>query len=194
MSTQETSTLQDSDTDGEIVLLKKALEREKYIGERYLKILRRIADIVGLSDVDGFDGVPLVAAVAKLAMIPRRQTAALAWVHETFGAAAMRKDERVYRVVEEVAELAQAVGVPRRHCECIIGYVYDRPAGDVRQEVGGVRLTLLSLAEVLGVDALEEEGRELARVQSLPADKFRARHAEKVAAGVSNVAVREVGK
>lgn len=49
------------------------------------------------------------------------------------------------RYIEEVFELLQALDYPRERIHQIEAYVYSRPPGDVRQEVGGVALTFNAL-------------------------------------------------
>lgn len=114
-----------------------------------------------------------------------RQSDAFAWAGKTFGAINMSKRERTRRFIEEAIELAQACGLPMDEVCALVSHVYFKPPGEVAQEAGGTGITLLMLCEVFGVSADVEERRELARVQSIPAQHFRDRHNAKAAAGVA---------
>ena len=74
------------------------------------------------------------------------------WVVKAFGfESAIDPLIRVQRLLEEVIELAQALGFSRENAHKMVDYVYDRPAGEVMQEVGGVMCTLGSLCEAIGI-------------------------------------------
>lgn len=73
---------------------------------------------------------------------------------------------RVDRFMEEAIELVQSLGYPRERVDVLLDYVYARPAGDDRQEVGGVLITLAALCETSALD-MDACGRgELARVST----------------------------
>lgn len=60
------------------------------------------------------------------------------WMLETFGEEIlMDKKERAHRFAEEAIELLQTTGYTKEELQTMIDYVYNRPVGEVRQEVGG---------------------------------------------------------
>ena len=94
------------------------------------------------------------------------QTRIAAWVFETFGPrVAADAKERVLRAVEEVVELAQAVGLEPPVIHRLVDYVFSRPAGKPDQEIAGSMVTLYAAAEALEVDADAVFEEELARIQ-----------------------------
>lgn len=113
-----------------------------------------------------------------------RQHVVAQWTLRTFGAASMTAEERAGRFLEEAMELAQCF-IPKEKAQRLLDYVYSRPVGNPTQEMGGVGVTLLVLAEVLGLSASGEEMKESERVRAIPAEVFRARHNAKAAAGVA---------
>lgn len=135
-----------------------------------------------------------VLAVAKtlLAEVDRcrkeqrddRQRRIAEWTRSTFGPGTMTTPERTARFLEEALELAQACGYEREPAERLVAYVFSRPVGDYAQELGGVGITLLALAEALCESADAAERRELARVLAIPVEHFRKRHDAKAAAGI----------
>lgn len=52
---------------------------------------------------------------------------------------------RNHRFFEESAELVQSLGCTKEECIQIVEYVYSRPLGKPKQEVGGVIVTLSAL-------------------------------------------------
>lgn len=101
------------------------------------------------------------------------------WVLACFGAAvAADRRERSHRFLEEALEMVQAAGCTRDEALQLVDYVFGRPAGELRQEVGGVMLTLAAfcLAHDLSMDAAAEE--ELARVWT-KVEAIRAKQATK---------------
>jgi NTP pyrophosphatase (non-canonical NTP hydrolase) len=111
----------------------------------------------------------------------------LQWAANTFGPTAHNMNERAARLVEEAIEAAQACGLSLYVVEQIGYRVYSRPAGELRQEIGGCAFTLATLAEVAGFDAQYELRREFDRVTSIDPAFFRAKHAAKVAAGTADL-------
>lgn len=103
------------------------------------------------------------------------------WVNACFGNDVMHNhQERCHRFIEEALELVQACGMPRADALLLVDYVYGRPAGARRQEIGGAMLTLASLAECQGYDMLNAGEAELARVWK-NIEKIRAKQAAKPA-------------
>ena len=113
-----------------------------------------------------------------------RQRVVAEWTLRTFGAESMTIEQRTLRFLEEALEVAQCF-VSKEDAQRLLDYVYTRPVGNPKQEIGGVGVTLLVLAEVLGLSASAEEMRESDRVRAIPRDVFRARHNAKAAAGIA---------
>jgi hypothetical protein len=111
----------------------------------------------------------------------------LNWAIENFGPVAANRDERAARLAEEAIEIAHAEGVSLEMVAKIADRVYSRPAGELSQEIGGVRVTLEALAENAGLSVEEETAREFQRIIRLPKEWWEQRHAEKVAAGTANL-------
>lgn len=65
----------------------------------------------------------------------------------------------------------------------LVDHVFDRPPGNLAQEIGGSGITLLCLAQAAGLSADIEEARELKRVLKKPLAHFAARNEAKNAAG-----------
>lgn len=58
-------------------------------------------------------------------------------------------ENRSQRFFEEATELVQATGLTRRQCHALVDYVFDRPVGEIPQEIGGAIVCLAVLAERL---------------------------------------------
>lgn len=90
------------------------------------------------------------------------------------------KVERNHRFCEEALELVQALGMTREDAHDLVNYVYDRPAGEPRQEVGGVAVTFAALCAANGLDMQGCALRELERIsQPDVMAKIRAKQAAK---------------
>jgi len=114
------------------------------------------------------------------------------WVVDVYGMASLLDlMERGYRCIEEVLELGQVLGVPPSMVSTIMNRVYKRPVGDLRQEVSGVVLTAMALAEAAGFRVDDVVADELHRIHSLPREFFVAKHQEKVIAGTSRLTGEE---
>lgn len=121
----------------------------------------------------------------------QRQAVVVAWARRCFGKAqAEGLPQRGIRMLEEAVEAAQAAGVTETMALQMVRYVYSRPKGELAQEIGGVGIALLCLAEAAGVDADGEEQRELTRVLAIPEDTFRQRNKAKNDAGFLAVGAR----
>ncbi|RWB09304.1 MAG: hypothetical protein EOQ39_18950 [Mesorhizobium sp.] len=68
----------------------------------------------------------------------------------------VRPKVRVYRFLEEALELAQAMEVSKEDAAKLVDYVFGRPVGDVKQEMGGVVFTLVGVANALGMNIIQE--------------------------------------
>ncbi len=90
------------------------------------------------------------------------------------------KQERTRRFLEEALELAQACEMSRADAETLVAYVYGRPVGKLRQELGGTVMTLAALAEQLGMDAEAAGYEEMERVEAPEvSEKVRAKQVHK---------------
>lgn len=127
----------------------------------------------------------LVAEVERLrAERDARQQIVADWCVASFGVgAASSLQQRAVRLLEEVIEAYQATGADPAMAHKLIDFVFSRPVGELSQEIGGVGLVLLSLANAAGVSADAEEAREVARVLAKPPSHWAARNANKNAAG-----------
>ena len=101
------------------------------------------------------------------------------WMMACFGEEISRdKIERNHRFLEEALELVQANGCTRSEAHQLVDYTFDRPEGDVHQEVGGVMVTLAALCLAIGEDMHQAGETELARIWT-KVEKIRAKQAAK---------------
>lgn len=113
-----------------------------------------------------------------------RQKIVSEWCRAAFGdKQAMNLPQRGVRLLEEAIEAYQAAGGYATMAHLLVDYVFERPKGQLHQELGGVAVTLLALAEAAGLSADAEEVREIQRVLAKPLTEFKARNATKNAAG-----------
>jgi hypothetical protein len=95
------------------------------------------------------------------------QKRATEWAKRCFGERlAMDIQERNFRFAEEAIELVQACGMKRSEVERAVDYVYGRPAGVTRQEVGGVYTTFALLCEAHGINMVGEGERDLMEIDN----------------------------
>jgi hypothetical protein len=108
------------------------------------------------------------------------------WMRECFGdKISMNKVERADRFGEEALEAIQQVyhgtvgnEEGRRRAHTLVDYVFSRPVGELRQEVGGVMVTLAALCLATDLDMHKCGDDELERVWT-KIDKIRAKQAGK---------------
>lgn len=101
------------------------------------------------------------------------------WMIECFGAEiASDGMERNHRFLEEALELIQACGCTRSEAHQLVDYVFDRPAGEKQQEVGGAMVTLAALCLAQSLDMHEAGEIELVRIWT-KVDQIRAKQAAK---------------
>lgn len=86
--------------------------------------------------------------------------------------------ERNHRFLEEALELVQANGGTPDEAHRIVDYVFSRPPGDLKQEVGGVMVTLAALCLAAGTDMQADGDAELAAIWTM-VDRIRAKQAAK---------------
>lgn len=109
----------------------------------------------------------------------QRQQDVGAWTLEAFGPEDYTPPVRARKLLEEAAEAAQAAGVTEEQALARVKHVYSRPIGDLADEVGGVGVTLLALAEAVGVNADLQEEEAFMRVLAKPVEYWRARNKQK---------------
>lgn len=81
------------------------------------------------------------------------QSRVLQWMVATFGHEITRnRVERNHRFLEESLELVQAAGCTASEAHQLVDYVFGRPVGELRQEVGGVAVTLAALCHANDVN------------------------------------------
>lgn len=104
------------------------------------------------------------------------------WMMKCFTLNIIRdKTERNNRFIEEALELVQSAGYTKEQVLKIVDYVFERPVGEVNQEVGGVMVTLAALCNVWNINIKKEALREIFRVDSPDTiQKIRAKQATKV--------------
>ena len=112
-----------------------------------------------------------------------RQAEVFAWARAAFGESGTTIAQRGIRLLEEAIEAYQAAGCSAKMAHELVDFVFGRPVGDIRQELGGVGVCTLVLAAAAGASADDEEAREVQRVLAKSLDAWRERNAEKNAAG-----------
>lgn len=101
------------------------------------------------------------------------------WLIACFGEAISNDvTERNHRFLEEALELVQSTGCTRSEAHQLVDYVFGRETGEIKQECGGVMVTLAALCQAHNIDMNECGEVELARVWSCK-DKIRAKQAAK---------------
>ena len=107
------------------------------------------------------------------------------WVLRTFGQeTADNITERGLRFFEEATELAQSVGLKKHDCQALVDYVFDRPGGHTKQEVGGVMICLAALCNAASISLRECQQAELIRIWH-QVEHIRAKHLAKQQAGIA---------
>lgn len=109
----------------------------------------------------------------------------LEWARNTFGPVAMNPVERGRRLLEEAAEVAQALGVPAAQALLIVERTNGRPTGDVDKEVGGLLVTVYAVCGLRGKNPQELLSAEVGRVLAKDPWEWRAKHAAKVVDGTA---------
>lgn len=113
-----------------------------------------------------------------------RQALAHDWCSQAFGDDHAKSiPQRAIRLIEEAVETGQAAGCDPAMVHKLVDYVYAKPIGELRQEIGGVGVTLIALAAAAHVSAEQCEIQEMARILSKSLDYFAQRNAIKNEAG-----------
>ena len=106
------------------------------------------------------------------------------WGERCFGFDHMKNLRvRSLRCAEEAIELAQCLEVDRVQMHKLVDMVYDRPSGEVFQELGGVLLTTSVLCHRLGKSVEEVFFIELTRCLGKAPEDFARRNQEKIKMG-----------
>jgi len=114
-----------------------------------------------------------------------RQRQAAQWAERCFGRAVVEdRKERVTRILEEAIELAQAEGLDAGTVARLTTRVFAKPAGEPRQELGGLGVCVLVYAEAACLSADEVEAEEVAAILARDPGYFRQRQNAKAAQGV----------
>jgi len=101
------------------------------------------------------------------------------WMLDCFGKdIASDKQERNHRFLEESLELVQAIGCTRSEALQLVNYVFDRPVGEIAQEIGGVMVTLAALCNANNKGFMTCGAAELNRVWT-KVETIRAKQAAK---------------
>lgn len=88
------------------------------------------------------------------------------WVVKCFGiSSANSKKERNHRFLEEALELVQSTGCSKSEAHQLVDYVFDRPVGEPKQEMGGVMVTLAALASANDMNIFSCGNAELDRIR-----------------------------
>jgi len=168
---------------GEACNVAKKIERERLgiAGSRatVAQLAEELADVAICADLVAMgEGIDLDAAVAakfnatsEKIGLPQRLTAQTytarvdAWMQACFGPAISADlTERCYRFLEEAAELCQSLGMTAEQAHRMVDYTFGREAGEPRQELGGVMVTLAALCNAGGLDMMTEGETELTRI------------------------------
>lgn len=121
----------------------------------------------------------LAQPVAQTAESEAFQSRVQPWMLECFGQEiAADKIERNHRFYEEATETVQANGMTRSEAHQLVDYTYDRPVGELHQEIGGVMVTLAALCLASGQDMHVAGETELARIWT-KVEAIRAKQAAK---------------
>lgn len=114
-----------------------------------------------------------------------RQRQATQWAERCFGRAVVAdRRERVTRILEEAIELAQAEGLDADTVARLTTRVFAKPAGEPRQELGGLGVCVLVYAEAVGLSADAIEAEEVAAILAHDPGYFRQRQNAKAAQGL----------
>jgi hypothetical protein len=116
------------------------------------------------------------------------------WMLECFNAEiAADVLERGDRLLEEVLEGLQATNYPPERVTALRDYVWNRPQGEINQEVGGIMVALAAFCLATGVDMHQAAEVELARINEPEIiKKIRAKQAAKPTGSALPIAVTPV--
>ena len=146
----------------------------------------RLITLLAQHDRDEIGHQGLVEAVVREFTVlrspspePTFQARVQPWLLQCFGAEiAVDTMERNHRYFEESTELVQANGMTRSEAHQLVDYTYNRPVGELKQEVGGAMVTLAALCLSRGIDMHSAGETELARIWTA-VEAIRAKQAAK---------------
>jgi hypothetical protein len=125
---------------------------------------------------------PATAASSDLQSIAKTesfQNRVQPWMMACFGPViAADKEERNDRFLEEALELVQSGNYTRERAYALVDYVFSRPVGEKRQEVGGVMVTLAAWCLANEIDMHECGEEELTRIWTV-VEKIREKQKSK---------------
>ncbi len=108
------------------------------------------------------------------------------WVVDRLGEKLlMDRRERAMRLVEEVIELAQAEGIAPFEVKRVTDHIYSRPVGEPDQEMGGVMVCAHAWAIATSSNLDFLTAKEVSRIENIPAEVTRMKHAAKALAKVA---------
>lgn len=154
-----------------------------YLTQRRVEAIIDIAadgTLAGVELIDNMPPPPRAAARTSDAVEPVAfQQRVAPWMDVCFGPEISGdRLERGDRFLEEALELLQSGGYPRERIAALTDYVFDRPQGEINQEVGGVMVTLAAYCLAFGLDMHAAGETELARIWT-KVEKIRAKQAAK---------------
>lgn len=86
------------------------------------------------------------------------------WMKECFGDTIPKdKAERNYRFLEEALELVQSCNIAKEDVIRLVNYTFNRPIGEITQEIGGTMVTLSALCSAHNVSLGISSNLELER-------------------------------
>jgi hypothetical protein len=119
------------------------------------------------------------AEINKLVKKAKFQERCAAWAATCFGRDWYKNVlGRNFRFLEEALELVQSLGCTKKEALALVDYVYGRPVGEPKQEVGGTRVTLALLCTANNINLADAGEVELARVLT-KLEEIRAKDAAK---------------
>lgn len=105
----------------------------------------------------------------------------LEWLNRVWPSQLHDSEERALRFAEEALEMVQAEGVTREQAHALVDQVFDKPVGEIEQELGGVLVTLSAYMAVKGLDGVGAFTKEFSRVNEAEViDKIQAKHKMKL--------------
>ncbi len=113
-----------------------------------------------------------------------RQQAVVDWGLRVFGDDAPDRRNLALRFLEEAMELVQTQGLSPHDVGVVAARVFNRPVGDIKNEIGGVQVALYCHAGELGLDVDSCEATEVVRIHTIPAERFQAKQIEKKVQGL----------
>jgi len=113
-----------------------------------------------------------------------RQARAFSWALATYGERVKSRRYQALRTLEEMIELCQTQGLSLSDIIRSAEYVYERPPGDTKVEIGDVRFSLDILAENLGLSTDGCLASTLSRIKGLDPEKCRAKDELKCSRGL----------